>query len=228
MKSFAFSGGKRLTVAGTYHLAITSVDETPKYAGKPVAATQIYCSVLSPGQKGKLADFRLFDPPLDRPAPTSEQLRIEELLLATGVVNPLADIDKVVDLQSLVGTQVVVAFDTVPEKAYLRAGEFLHVDDPAVLPNVLDKASITLIPGERRRDPADFEGLEEAPFPSKPRSPKPVKPKATIPPVEHEEEVAGEATVEAKPTRPKAAIQRAEDDDEFEEPVVRARPKRVV
>ncbi len=154
--------GLFLKVAGTFHLAITSVDEDPKDNNdQPISGFKVHVDVLhgTPQEDGvctevgKRTDLRFFPP--DKQNFSSQ--KISALLIAAGLMKP-SELGQEIeaDLQAIVDRQVIATLYLKDDKFINLSGTAIyHVDDPRAKDFPKDATSLAVIPDALR-------GYEEA------------------------------------------------------------------
>jgi hypothetical protein len=161
-------GAAFLEVPGVYHAAINHVNEQPvTKSGGAIDGWEIGCAVLGGEHDGKQFNLTLYNP---RETDTEKQqegamARQAALLIASGLATE-KDLDGEVDvdLQQMVGRQIVVELDLSQPKnpgdkqfIRLKYDRIYHVDDPRVATAWKSPAAVALIPKPLRRDPKGFD-----------------------------------------------------------------------
>jgi len=148
-----------LDLPGRYHVAVQSVDESPRRkTGEPLNATKVNVTIIGGRQSGKLASVYLF-----LPTPGSnrgEQGKIDDFLQASGVVDPLHGGEVEISPLGLIGAHLIVDFDAVSGQSWLRAARYFHIDDPQIQGTVqLNRLETLRIPPQQRRTQEWFSRL---------------------------------------------------------------------
>jgi hypothetical protein len=156
-----WSGSSFLDQPGTYHLAITAVDEAPaKRDGSLIdnAFFRMSVAVLAgtvPDQQDKTTDLTFFWPkPSDRDGGKFRTKQIDRCFSAAGLVTEDQKGKEVdIDLQLMVGRQVVAKLDKSQDDKYLQLSfaDIYHVDDPAIKGIPKNAEALKLIPASQRR-----------------------------------------------------------------------------
>jgi hypothetical protein len=167
------TGGKFLSEPGTYHLAVTAVDENvTNKDGQLIdnAAFRIHVEVLDgtvAGQKEKTKDIIFFHPkPSQANGGAFARKRIDRLFLAANLMgmDAVGGKEVVFDLSKMVGQQIVAKFQMDDDNKYveLAFADIFHVDDLAVKDIPKDKAMMALIPSGCRWPSGKAPGADDA------------------------------------------------------------------
>jgi len=159
------TGGTFLQEAGTYHLAVTAVDETPAAKdGTAIDGFKVDLEVLAGGQQKKQAEVTFWNPKAtDKNNGEMAKKKQGRFVLATGILPTAKPGEKVtVDLKQAVGKQLVATLskrksqNSDKEFIDLNFADIWHVDDPSAPQCERSQAALGLIPKALRRDPKSF------------------------------------------------------------------------
>lgn len=160
------TGGSFLQEAGTYHLAVLSVDEQPtsKDGSKMLDGFRVDVEVLGGPHAKKQAELMFFRPKLtDKNGGEMAKKKQGRFVVATGVVAEAKPGEKVtVDLAKAVGRQLIATFakrpnqDGTKEFLDLNFADIWHVDDPSAPSCEKNQQALGLLPKGLRRTAESF------------------------------------------------------------------------
>lgn len=166
------TGGAYLHEPGTYHLAVTSVDEQPTAKnGTLIDGFRVEVEVLGGQHAKKQAELMFFAPKLtDKNNGEMAKKKQARFVLATGILAAAKPGEKVtVDLAKAVGRQLIATLahresQNDPSKKFidLNFADIWHVDDPGAAKCEFNQAALGLIPKQLRRDPKSFAPASDA------------------------------------------------------------------
>lgn len=163
------SGGKYLSEAGTYHLAVNEVYDGVTAKGTSIEGFIVDFQVLdgtTEGQAGKMLNLAFFSPKLNHKE-GAQRIALQAqtaFLIATNLIDP-ADLGKSVeiDLSAASGSQVVAKLNldeyNGESRLRLNYSDVWHVDDPRAKDAVKDADSIAIIPAEHRKGESSFAAM---------------------------------------------------------------------
>lgn len=160
------TGGAYLQEPGTFHLAVTDIEEHPTSRnGTLIDGFRAEVEVLGGPQSRRQAELMFFSPkPTDKNNGEMAKKKQARFALATGIIPAAKPGEKVtVDLAKAKGRQLIATLahresqtDSTKKFIDLNFADIWHVDDPSAPKCELSQEALSLLPKSLRRPPESF------------------------------------------------------------------------